>query len=100
MEVAKASRISNVASQIAAACNRINVLASAFSCPEVSTDPQISQSFSDQLEGQIADVQQLVLLMSGVAYESNADEGSVFAEGELDVTKDTPETDCIDPNGQ
>ena len=96
--------IGSAARQIIKVCERIDSLAIASTEAEIQGRPSLAETYDDQLTGQIADIQQLVLEITGIALpensEENTDEGSAFAEGELNAVKGEENTDCGAENDQ
>ena len=88
--------IGSTARQIIKICERIDSLAIASTEAEIQGRPSLAEAHDDQLNGQVADLQQLVLEITGIALpDENNDEGSAFAEGELNAVKGEEEnTDC------
>lgn len=90
--------VTTAARQIIKVCERIDALATATVETETQGQSNFDKIYEEQLEGQIADLQQLVLGLTGVAFgddaEANTDDGSAFAEGELNAVKGEENTDC------
>lgn len=96
--------IGSASRQIIKVCERIDSLAMASTEAETQGEPSLAGAYEEQVNGQIADLQQLVLELTRIALpdetDENTDEGSVFAEGELNAVNGEEETDCGDENVQ
>ena len=84
--------IGTITRQITATCERIDSLSCSIKELENLNQLEIASTFDDQRIGQLADLQQLVLILTGLitpehtaVTDINADEGegSVFAKGDL-----------------
>lgn len=80
--------ISQITNQISQICNRISTLSADIEDMRAESN-DISVLFSDQRAGQLADLQELVLILTCLISPDEAtdtvktDNGSVFAEGDL-----------------
>lgn len=83
--------ICQIADQITKISNRIKTLSASISDLDYQEKDEIAETFESQRMGQLADLQQLLIVLTGlivpndaVLTETNSDEGSIFAEGELE----------------
>lgn len=97
-----AKSIGPVARQIISVCQRIDTLNAGVVEMIQQSQPEIALVLDEQIAGQTADLQQLVLQLTELVMPSDDDdsetntdegEGSVFAEGDLDDVKNK-ETNC------
>jgi len=92
-----AKAIGPIARQIASVCQRIDTLNAGVIEMIEHKQPEVAMVLDEQIVGQTADLQQLVLQLTGLVMPSGEDdesasntdegEGSVFAEGDLDFVK-------------
>ena len=93
------SAICTIARSIIKTCEKVETLTNA--CLEIGTqgDDDLAGMYNEQLLGEVADLQQLTLRLTGITLPEDSDdvqgdEGSVFAEGELNAVKGEENTDC------